>query len=106
MLEKSQVVFGAEKDALTFSGLYLNTKRGALPVAIAKPLSNVTGGGVRVTLDYMGTDIVLAIGYGTYKLTAEDTKAYQLVNSLDPRSTRRTTVTALFPRRLSAPRST
>lgn len=32
----------------------------------------------------MGTDIVLAIGYGTYKLTAEDTKAYQLVNSLDP----------------------
>lgn len=42
MLEKSQVVFGAEKDALTFSGLYLNTKRGALPVAIAKPLSNVT----------------------------------------------------------------
>ena len=84
MLEKSQVVFGAEKDALTFSGLYLNTKRGALPVAIAKPLSNVTGGGVRVTLDYMGTDIVLAIGYGTYKLTAEDTKAYQLVNSLDP----------------------
>ena len=23
----------------------------------------------------MGTDIVLAIGYGTYKLTAEDTKA-------------------------------
>ena len=54
MLEKSQVVFGAEKDALTFSGLYLNTKRGALPVAIAKPLSNVTGGGVRVTLDYMG----------------------------------------------------
>ena len=84
MLEKSQVVFGAEKDALTFSGLYLNTERGALPVAIAKPLSNVTGGGVRVTLDYMGTDIVLAIGYGTYKLTAEDTKAYQLVNSLDP----------------------
>lgn len=44
----------------------------------------MTGGGVRVTLDYMGTDIVLAIGYGTYKLTAEDTKAYQLVNSLDP----------------------
>lgn len=44
----------------------------------------MSGGGVRVTLDYMGTDIVLAIGYGTYKLTAEDTKAYQLVNSLDP----------------------
>ena len=37
-----------------------------------------------MTLDYMGTDILLAIGYGTYKLTAEDTKAYQLVNSLDP----------------------
>lgn len=59
-MKSLRVVFGAEKDALTFSGLYLNTERGALPVAIAKPLSNVTGGGVRVTLDYMGTDIVLA----------------------------------------------
>ena len=108
MLEKSQVVFGAEKDALTFSGLYLNTKRGALPVAIAKPLSNVTGGGVRVTLDYMISFWPSATAPISSQPRIRRPISWSTLSTriTRRRSTRRTTVTALFPRRLSAPRST
>ncbi len=84
LLEKSKAVFGADKDALKIDGVYLDTAKFASPIGISKPLSNVQSGGVDVTLSYLGIDTVLATGEGTYKLTAGDTQAYRLTNSLTP----------------------
>lgn len=84
ILKKAQLVMMAEEDSLEIGGIFLNTANGVFPVGVGKPLANVKGGGIQVTLDYMGTDTVLARGYGTYKLTAADTAAYHLTNSLEP----------------------
>lgn len=84
LVEKSKVVFGADKDALKIEGVFVDTAKFASAIGVSKPLSNVQGGGIDVTLSYLGIETVLATGEGTYKLTAADTQAYRLSNSLEP----------------------
>lgn len=84
VLKKAQVILGAEKDALTIGGIFMDTQNLCSAIGVSKPIANVNGGKIQVTLNYLGIDTILATGYNTYKLTQEDVAAYQLTNALDP----------------------